>query len=207
MLPVAEVRDGRNHGRNGIAQEHVGKSVAGVLLIARIDGRELTAERDAPTGLAYLKQIELVKAELRSHLEPMLAVDKAECVIELDVLSGTPCRCVARFTEPPVATGLHQGQAVNQWVVGNTGKLQALWRIILSVGRDIRNVMDTVEPNARRIHEIRGNRMRVAEHEPARAQRPIARVVTSAVRKAGECGGLEAMILTQGEPLEELDLR
>src|SRR5215472_16604378 len=130
MLPVAEVGDGRNHGRNRVAQDHIGQSVAGVLLIARIDGRELAAERDAPAGLAYLKQIELVEAELWSHFEPMLAVDKAECVIELDVLSGAPCRCVARFTEPAVAIGLHQGQAVNQWVVGNTGKLQALWRII-----------------------------------------------------------------------------
>ena len=66
--------------------------------------------------------------------------------------------------------------------------------------------MDTVESDARRVHEIRGDRVGIAQHEPARAQRPIAGVVTSAVREAGEYGGLEAMILAQREPLEELDL-
>ena len=68
--------------------------VAAVLLVARINRRELAAERNAATGLADLKQIELIEAELRSHLQPMLAVDKAECVIELDVLSRAPGRCV-----------------------------------------------------------------------------------------------------------------
>src|SRR5215469_7313943 len=137
----------------------------------------------------------------------MLAVDKAECVIELDVLGGAPRRCVPGFAESPVATGLHQGQPVNQWIAGNTGKLQTRRRIILAIRRDIRNVMDTVEPDARRVHQVRADRVSVAEHKPASSQRPIARVITSAVRKAGKYGGLKAMILAQGEPFEELDLR
>ena len=67
--------------------------------------------------------------------------------------------------------------------------------------------MDPVEPDARRVHEVRADRVSVAKNEPARAQGPIACVVTSAVREAGKNGGLEAMILAQREPLEELDLR
>src|SRR5215472_18102779 len=137
----------------------------------------------------------------------MLAVDKAECVIQLDVLGSAPGRRVPGFAEPPVATGLHQGQPVNKWIAGNTGKLQARRRIILAIRRDIRNVMNTVEPDARRVHQVRADGVSVAEHEPARGQRPIARVVASAVRKAGKYGRLKAMILAQGKPLKELDLR
>ena len=90
MLPVAEVSDGRNHGRNGIAQEHVGKSVAGVLLIARIDGRELTAERKG--------DINISTTTLVLHVRSTCTV--ADTVADNPVSQPTPCQFSTRDGEP-----------------------------------------------------------------------------------------------------------
>src|SRR5260370_10900342 len=145
MLASAEVRDGRNSGRNRTAQEHIRDRASAALLVARIHGRVLTAELNVAPGLANLQQVELIKPELWPHLEPVFPVHKTESVIQLDVLGRALGGRVKGFAEPMVSAESEPCQSVDGWFVRDARKFQAGWRIVLAVCRAVGDVMNTVK--------------------------------------------------------------
>src|SRR5581483_11449272 len=83
VLPIMEESDRRDHRRDRQPEEHVGNTVTAVQLITGIHSSVLTAERHTPARLRDLLHVELVPAELRSHLDHVLAVNPANRIVQL----------------------------------------------------------------------------------------------------------------------------
>ena len=154
-----------------------------------------------------LLHVELVPADLRSHLDHVLSVHKTDRVVQLETLTDNRGRREQGLTESPISVGREPCQSIYRWVVRDTRHLEACRWVVLAVSRRIRNVVNAVETVAKVVHQLRANRMGVAEGKTAVMQRTIAGVVITSISRSPKWRGLKAMILNQSKTLEKLDFR